>query len=49
MDVTLEDAYDMIVYQVGALKAFARLADLPLRFASSHGAFSAWENQSPSR
>jgi len=46
MDVTLEEAYDMIVYQVGALKAFARLAELPLRIASSHGAFSAWENQS---
>jgi 5-oxoprolinase (ATP-hydrolysing) subunit A len=38
MDVTPEDVYDMIVYQVGALAAFAAAAGTTLQHVKAHGA-----------
>lgn len=38
MDVTPDDAYDMVVYQVGALLGFARAARIQLRHVKAHGA-----------
>lgn len=36
--ISLEEAYDLIVYQVGALRAFANVAGAPLRHVKPHGA-----------
>jgi UPF0271 protein len=38
MDVTPDDVYDMVVYQVGALDAFARAAGVALQHVKAHGA-----------
>ncbi|MDB4875654.1 MAG: lactam utilization protein LamB [Gemmatimonadetes bacterium] len=38
MDVTPEDAYDMVVYQVGALLGFANAAKVELQHVKAHGA-----------
>jgi 5-oxoprolinase (ATP-hydrolysing) subunit A len=38
MDVTAQEAYDMVVYQVGALHAFARAAGTELQHVKAHGA-----------
>jgi 5-oxoprolinase (ATP-hydrolysing) subunit A len=38
MDVSVQDAYDMVVYQVGALAGFASAAGVPLRHVKPHGA-----------
>jgi UPF0271 protein len=38
MDVTPEDVYDMVVYQVGALLGFARAGGVRLRHVKAHGA-----------
>jgi UPF0271 protein len=38
MDVTPEDVYDMVVYQVGALLGFARAGGIRLRHVKAHGA-----------
>lgn len=39
MNVSPEEAYDYIVYQVGALQAFASLYNMPLHHLKLHGAF----------
>ena len=38
MDVTTEEVYDMVVYQVGALAAFAHAAGVMLQHVKAHGA-----------
>ena len=38
LDVTPEDAYDLVVYQVGALMGFARAAGMELQHVKPHGA-----------
>src|SRR5262245_35832496 len=38
MDVTPDDAYDLVVYQVGALMGFARAAGIELQHVKAHGA-----------
>lgn len=38
MQVTPQEVYDLIVYQVGALLGFARAADVELRHVKPHGA-----------
>ena len=38
MDVTPEDAYDLVLYQVGALLGFAAAAGVPLQHVKPHGA-----------
>src|SRR5262245_40607063 len=38
MDVTPEEVYDMVVYQVGALAAFAAAAGTALQHVKAHGA-----------
>ena len=38
MDVSADDAYDMVVYQVGALIGFARAAGVPVQHVKAHGA-----------
>ena len=38
MDVSLDDAYDMVVYQVGALLGVARAAGVPVQHVKAHGA-----------
>lgn len=38
MDVSLDDAYDMVVYQVGALLGVARAAGAPVQHVKAHGA-----------
>lgn len=38
MDVTPQEVYDLIVYQVGALDAFARAAGVQLQHVKAHGA-----------
>jgi UPF0271 protein len=38
MDVTPDDAYDLVVYQVGALFGFARAAGVPMQHVKAHGA-----------
>src|SRR6185503_7798442 len=38
MDVTPDDAYDLVVYQVGALMGFARAAGAELQHVKPHGA-----------
>ncbi|HEY5060582.1 MAG TPA: 5-oxoprolinase subunit PxpA [Gemmatimonadaceae bacterium] len=38
MDVTPEDVYDMVVYQVGALLGFARAGGIRLSHVKAHGA-----------
>ena len=38
LDVTAEDAYDLVVYQVGALMGFARAAGMELQHVKPHGA-----------
>jgi 5-oxoprolinase (ATP-hydrolysing) subunit A len=38
MDVSPDDAYDMVVYQVGALMGVVRAASVPLQHVKAHGA-----------
>jgi UPF0271 protein len=38
MDVTPDDAYDLVVYQVGALMGFAKAAGVELQHVKAHGA-----------
>ena len=38
MDVTPEEAYDLVVYQVGALLGFARAAGVAMQHVKAHGA-----------
>ena len=38
MDVSLDDVRDLIVYQVGAIAAFAKARGVPLRHVKPHGA-----------
>jgi UPF0271 protein len=38
LDVTPQEAYDMVVYQVGALLGFARAAGVELQHVKAHGA-----------
>lgn len=38
MDVTPQEAYDLVVYQVGALGAFAAAAGVPMQHVKPHGA-----------
>ena len=38
MDVTSQEVYDMVVYQVGALAAFARAVGVMLQHVKAHGA-----------
>jgi UPF0271 protein len=38
MDVTPSEAYDLVVYQVGALMGFARAANVELQHVKAHGA-----------
>jgi UPF0271 protein len=38
MDVTPQEAYDLVVYQVGALMGFARAAKVELQHVKAHGA-----------
>lgn len=38
MDVSVEEAYDFVVYQVGALLGFARAAGVTLQHVKAHGA-----------
>ena len=38
MDVTPQEVYDLVVYQIGALLAFARAAGTELRHVKPHGA-----------
>jgi len=38
MDVSPDDAYDMVVYQVGALLGVARAAGVPVQHVKAHGA-----------
>jgi len=38
MDVTPDEVYDLVVYQVGALQGFARATGVPLRHVKAHGA-----------
>jgi len=38
LDVSEQEAYDMVVYQVGALLGFARAAGVPLQHVKAHGA-----------
>ena len=38
MDVTPDDVYDLVVYQVGALLGVARAAALPVQHVKAHGA-----------
>jgi UPF0271 protein len=38
MDVTPQEVYDLMVYQIGALSGFARATGVPLRHVKAHGA-----------
>lgn len=38
MQVTPEEVYDMLIYQIGALMGFTRAAGVPLRHVKPHGA-----------
>jgi len=38
MDVTPQEVYDLVVYQVGALMGFARAAGVPVQHVKAHGA-----------
>src|SRR5262249_2239816 len=38
MDVTPDEVYDLMVYQIGALLGFARVTDAPVRHVKAHGA-----------
>lgn len=38
MDVTPDEVYDLVVYQVGALLGFANAAKIPLQHVKAHGA-----------
>lgn len=46
MNISLDEARDYVVYQVGAVKAFADAAGVKLRAAKPHGAFYLWAQQS---
>jgi UPF0271 protein len=39
MKITPQEAYDLVLYQAGAVAAFARAAGAPLRHVKCHGAF----------
>ena len=39
MKITPQDAYDLVLYQAGAVEAFARAAGAPLHHVKCHGAF----------
>jgi UPF0271 protein len=38
IDVTAQEAYDLVVYQIGALLAFAMAAGVPMQHVKAHGA-----------
>jgi UPF0271 protein len=38
MDITVDEAYDLVVYQTGALLGFARAASVELQHVKAHGA-----------
>jgi UPF0271 protein len=38
MDLTPDEVYDLMVYQIGALLGFARVTDAPVRHVKAHGA-----------
>ena len=38
MEVTPQEVYDLMVYQIGALLGFARATGVPLRHVKAHGA-----------
>lgn len=42
MNISAQEAYDYVVYQAGALKAFAEATGVRLEAAKPHGAFYAW-------
>lgn len=46
MNISLDEARDYVVYQVGAVKAFADAANVRLKAAKPHGAFYLWAQQS---
>lgn len=46
MNISLDEARDYVVYQIGAVKAFADAAGVKLRAAKPHGAFYLWAQQS---
>lgn len=46
MNISLQEARDYVVYQVGAVKAFADAAGIKLQAAKPHGAFYLWAQQS---
>ena len=46
MNITQQEARDYVVYQVGAVKAFADAAGVKLIAAKPHGAFYLWAQQS---
>ena len=46
MNITLQEGRDYVVYQAGALKAFAESAGVKLEAAKPHGAFYSWGQQS---
>jgi UPF0271 protein len=47
MEISAEDAYTYVVYQVGALKAFLEPLGVPLNHVKPHGAFYGTLNESP--
>lgn len=46
MNITVQEAHDYVVYQAGALKAFAEAAGVKLEAGKPHGAFYSWGQQS---
>jgi len=46
MNITPQEAHDYVVYQVGAVRAFADAAGIKLSAAKPHGAFYLWAQQS---
>ncbi len=46
MNITQQEAKDYVIYQAGALKAFADMAGVKLEAAKPHGAFWVWSQQS---
>jgi UPF0271 protein len=46
INITLQEGHDYVVYQAGALKAFAEAASIKLEAAKPHGAFYSWGQQS---
>ncbi len=46
MNITTQEAKDYVVYQAGALKAFAEMVGVKVEAAKPHGAFWVWAQQS---